>query len=81
MRDVRAGLVLDELDVSLQQLVQQIQRTNKAGSNPAIRASRSAAAAASVQRSPAPQASPGRQDPQEDNGPRPAEAATELSER
>ncbi len=32
LRDVRAGLVLDELDVSLQQLVQQIQRTNKAGS-------------------------------------------------
>jgi|CXWL01.1.fsa_nt_gi hypothetical protein len=32
LRDVRAGQVIEQLDESLQQLVQQIQRTNKAGS-------------------------------------------------
>lgn len=32
LRDVRAGSVIDQLDESLQQLVQQVQRTNKGGS-------------------------------------------------
>ena len=32
LRDVRAGVVMDELDENLQQLVQQVQRTNKGGS-------------------------------------------------
>lgn len=32
LRDVRAGQVIEELDAALQNLVQQIQRTNKAGS-------------------------------------------------
>lgn len=32
MRDVRAGLALEELDASLQQLVQDVQRTSKGGS-------------------------------------------------
>jgi len=31
LRDVRAGMAIEELDLKLQQLVQQIQRTNKAG--------------------------------------------------
>ncbi|MDX3931421.1 MAG: protein sip-5 [Stenotrophomonas sp.] len=51
------------------------------GAAAAAGAAAGAAAAASVQRSPAPQAGPGRQQPQDANGPRPAEAATELSER
>lgn len=50
------------------------------GAAAAAGAAAGAAAAASVQRSPAPQAGPGRQQ-QDANGPRPAEAATELSER
>lgn len=32
LRDVRAGVVIDQLDECLQQLVQQVQRTNKGGS-------------------------------------------------
>lgn len=31
LRDVRAGMVIDQLDADLQQLVQQVQRTNKGG--------------------------------------------------
>lgn len=31
LRDVRAGTVIDQLDNDLQQLVQQVQRTNKGG--------------------------------------------------
>lgn len=51
------------------------------GAAAAAGAAAGAAAAASVQRSAAPQAGRGRQQPQDANGPRPAEAATELSER
>ena len=32
LREVRAGLAIEELDASLQQLVQDVQRTNKGGS-------------------------------------------------
>ncbi len=32
LRDVRGGQVIEQLDESLQQLVQQVQRTNKGGS-------------------------------------------------
>ena len=32
LREVRAGMAVEELDASLQQLVQDVQRTNKAGS-------------------------------------------------
>jgi len=32
LREVRAGMAIDELDANLQQLVQDVQRTNKGGS-------------------------------------------------
>lgn len=32
LREVRAGMAIEELDANLQQLVQDVQRTNKAGS-------------------------------------------------